>query len=357
MRGPGAAGILALGLVAALTATAVAVRTATGGHVFKGDAGNAGDHSRQPWVELLSWKPRAYLYHNFLSPEECDHIIKIAMPHIQRSGVVNMDGSISEDNIRTSWGTFLTRGQDEVIYAIEHRLANWTHLPAGHAEDMQVLRYQFNQTYGAHWDDLDENENPEGLGGGSVRVVTVLIYLSDVEEGGETAFPHSRWLDRERQTAGAKYSDCAKDGVAALPRKGNAIMFWDTKVGSVRQDKYSMHAGCPVLKGTKWTAVKWIHAKPFGGPYPPRPLATSGESLARAEQLLEEKRARREAPAEACVDKNEGCRDWADAGECQGNPGFMRVQCRLSCGVCCPEGDVLCERRRKRLVNMDAHGN
>lgn len=24
---------------------------------------------RQPWVELLSWKPRAYLYHNFLSPE------------------------------------------------------------------------------------------------------------------------------------------------------------------------------------------------------------------------------------------------------------------------------------------------
>ena len=35
--------------------------------------------------------------------------------------------------VRTSWGTFLTRGQDEVIYAIEHRLANWTHLPAGHA--------------------------------------------------------------------------------------------------------------------------------------------------------------------------------------------------------------------------------
>lgn len=32
--------------------------------------------------------------------------------------------------------------------------------------------------YGAHWDDLDETENPEGLGGGSVRVVTVLIYLS-----------------------------------------------------------------------------------------------------------------------------------------------------------------------------------
>lgn len=30
-------------------------------------------------------------------------------------------------------------------------LANWTHIPASHAEDMQVLRYQNMQTYGAHW--------------------------------------------------------------------------------------------------------------------------------------------------------------------------------------------------------------
>lgn len=88
------------------------------------------------------------------------------------------------------------------------------------AEDMQVLRYQFNQTCehlvpckhrslcygvqlpvlalphachllqaswpplpspadGAHWDDLDVDEGSgQGLGGGSVRVATVLLYLS-----------------------------------------------------------------------------------------------------------------------------------------------------------------------------------
>lgn len=32
--------------------------------------------------------------------------------------------------------------------------------------------------YGAHWDDLDLDENPAGLGGGSVRVATVMLYLS-----------------------------------------------------------------------------------------------------------------------------------------------------------------------------------
>ena len=76
--------------------------------------------------------------------------------------------------------------------------------------------------------------------------------LADTEEGGETAFPHSRFLDKEAQTAGEAWSPCATDVVAAKPRKGAAVFFWDTKVGSMRQDKWSMHTGCPVIKGTKW---------------------------------------------------------------------------------------------------------
>lgn len=127
-----------------------------------------------------SWKPRVQLFHHFLTDEECDHIIKvrtphrlrehraavrwwqsaanfnahstsmdptpfhpsptwpapppqIATPHIARSTVVNPDGSIGDDPIRTSWGTFLSRAHDEVVFAIEQRLANWTHLPVSHA--------------------------------------------------------------------------------------------------------------------------------------------------------------------------------------------------------------------------------
>ena len=34
-------------------------------------------------VELVSWKPRAFVYHNFLSPEECEHIMQEASPMVR----------------------------------------------------------------------------------------------------------------------------------------------------------------------------------------------------------------------------------------------------------------------------------
>lgn len=46
-----------------------------------------------------------------------------------------------------SYGTFLKRGSDPVLTAIDERIANWVHIPASHGEDMQVLRYSQNQFY------------------------------------------------------------------------------------------------------------------------------------------------------------------------------------------------------------------
>ena len=40
------------------------------------------------------------------------------------------------------------------------------------------------------------------------------------------------------------------------------------------------------------------------------------------------------AAAGACVDKNDGCEDWAANGECEKNPGYMRPECAKSCGLC-----------------------
>jgi hypothetical protein len=33
-------------------------------------------------VEVVSWKPRAFLYHNFLSDEEAEHMKQLAAPTV-----------------------------------------------------------------------------------------------------------------------------------------------------------------------------------------------------------------------------------------------------------------------------------
>jgi len=35
-----------------------------------------------------------------------------------------------------------------------------------------------------------------------------------------------------------------------------------------------------------------------------------------------------------CTDENQSCGNWAASGECEANPDYMLVNCRLSCGVC-----------------------
>lgn len=59
---------------------------------------------------------------------------------------------------------------------------------------------------------------------------------SDVEEGGETAFPQgSKWADPSMAQKGGPWSDCAKGNVAAKPKRGDAALFYSYFPVSARQ--------------------------------------------------------------------------------------------------------------------------
>ena len=61
---------------------------------------------------------------------------------------------------------------------------------------------------------------------------------------------------RRRCTADARASCLPACVVAALPRA--AILFHSIKPTGELERK-SLHTACPVIKGTKWSAAKWIH--------------------------------------------------------------------------------------------------
>lgn len=53
------------------------------------------------------------------------------------------------------------------------------------------------------------------------------------------------------------YSTCGQKGIAVKPKKGDALMFYNL-LENGRADGQSLHQGCPVIKGDKWTATKRI---------------------------------------------------------------------------------------------------
>ncbi|KAG2495661.1 hypothetical protein HYH03_006261 [Edaphochlamys debaryana] len=290
-------------------------------------APNGTNDSKRPWIQVVSWKPRAAIYHNFLSDRECKHILDLAKGQMQRSQVV---GKETINDIRTSYGTFLRRNYDPVIAAIEQRVSMWSQLPISHQEDLQVLRYGPSHKYGPHLDGLK-------------RAATMLMYLVEPEEGGETTFTNSEWAHPEIGKAlDPTFSSCAKGHVAMKPKRGDALLFFDRLPDLQTEDPRTMHTACPVIKGVKWNAVKWIHDTV----YDPK--------------SWEEAKAGWAPPTPDpgwCDDFNAGCADWAASGECEKNPGYMigeggqPGQCRKVCKACrvCERDDKAClsENRKK----------
>jgi prolyl 4-hydroxylase len=189
---------------------------------------------------------------------------------------------------------------------------------------MQVLRYGIGQFYKRHTDSL-ENDSP--------RIATLLIYLADPEEGGETAFPEgSAWSHPGlADVFDPELSECAKGHVAFKPRRGDGLLFWSIHPDGKTEDPASLHEGCPVVKGAKWTTTVWVHSMPFR---PEDQILTEGGkvSFKRDAEVFSD-------PG-LCRDDEGSCLEWARNGECLKNKEFMESRCRAACNVC-----KLCEGR------------
>ncbi|TYI61070.1 hypothetical protein E1A91_D10G147100v1 [Gossypium mustelinum] len=204
--------------------------------------------------EIISWSPRIIVLHNFLSNEECDYLRAIARPRLQVSTVVDVKtGKGIKSNVRTSSGMFLspTEKKYPMIQAIEKRISVFSQIPAENGELIQVLRYEKDQFYRPHHDYFSDTFN---LKRGGQRIATTLMYLSDDVEGGETYFPMAGTGDC---SCGGK----TVKGMSVKPIKGDAVLFWSMGLDG-QSDPNSIHGGCEVLSGEKWSATKWMRQKP-----------------------------------------------------------------------------------------------
>jgi len=196
----------------------------------------------------LDQPPWAIAFDNFLTEDECEHIIQLGYKHgYKRSrdvGKQTFDGSFDgkESTSRTSENAWCSDRdgcrKDEVAHRIHQRLANTTGIPAENYEDFQLLKYEVGQFYRTHHDYIGhQRDRPCGP-----RILTFFLYLSDVEEGGGTNFPD------------------LTPPITVYPRKGRALL-WPSVLDSepLNADKRTRHQALPVEKGTKFAANAWIH--------------------------------------------------------------------------------------------------
>jgi prolyl 4-hydroxylase len=202
---------------------------------------DAGD--RKVSVLMTLPEPKVVLFGDFLSKNECDRLVDVARPRMQRSLTTDLKtGDNKLDVVRTSRGMFFNRGESPLISAIEARIARLLAWPVEKGEHLQVLHYRPGDRYEPHYDYFDPagDAAPTLLARGGQRVATLLMYLREPEAGGETIFPDT--------------------GLRFSPKRGCALFFsYDRPHPSTR----TLHGGAPVIAGEKWVATKWLREGVF----------------------------------------------------------------------------------------------
>lgn len=179
------------------------------------------------------------LYHNFFFSWECDMISEASIemvPAQSYSPATDVDDGSSHVSCYM--------GNVDIDYAdwvpgLEKRVTDLFNVPQEHGEVFTRIEYAEGGEFFVHTDyfDLDDPRQAKYLEAQGNRVATAIIYLNDVEEGGETWFPHVN--------------------IAVRPRKGSLLVFHYPNC-----EPTTDHAGLPVIKGHKKIVTKWIRERP-----------------------------------------------------------------------------------------------
>ncbi|XP_065360119.1 prolyl 4-hydroxylase subunit alpha-2 [Calliphora vicina] len=188
-------------------------------------------------VEELHLDPLVMVFHDMISDEKIEKIKELAIPNMKRSTVrAESDASSRKRNYRISKNAWLPYNNHPYMEQMLRDLHDVTSLDMTYSEELQVANYGLGGHYEPHFDFFTDNI-PEDQGN---RISTSIFYLSDVEQGGATAFPFLK--------------------IAVKPAKGN-VLFWYNLHRSSDGDFRTKHAGCPVLKGSKWIGNVWTHER------------------------------------------------------------------------------------------------
>jgi prolyl 4-hydroxylase len=192
----------------------------------------------------LADDPHVWVFDEFLTPEECAHIVDMADPRMNEA-LVSRLGTNSSSERRTGQVAWVKHDETPIVRGLIRRVADLVEVHPSHAENLQVIHYGESQEYQAHFDawDIETQKGKEKTARGGNRAVTALMYLNEVDGGGGTTFPK---LELE---------------IEAIP--GRMVIFHNLYEGYSARHRNSLHGGLPVTAGEKWACNLWFREQRY----------------------------------------------------------------------------------------------
>lgn len=225
-----------------------------------------------PGLKVVHLDPAVVVVENFFTEAECDEYL--SLQSADASSVEYMAEHSHSGRTSSTWFVAFQR----VPYFLARAAALLGVDNIARFESPQLVRYRPGEFFGYHYDVLptemgvvpiDDGEiDPDG----GYRIATLLVYLTDVSEGGRTLFHSLRASDTDE--AGEPLQ------LGVQPKKGSAILFFPVRSDG-RPDYRTMHAGEPAVEegGTKAIAQLWLHERPL---VPRQPKGSSPQKAAPA---------------------------------------------------------------------------
>lgn len=184
--------------------------------------------------------PRAEVFtvNDFLSAAECRRLIAL-IDQVARPSPVY--GDREDTSYRTSFSGDVDP-DNSFVKMIERRICDLMGIDQRWSETFQGQRYEPGQEFRAHYDAFETTGTywPDEARRGGQRSWTAMAWLGTVDEGGSTDFPRL--------------------GIGFPPQPGMLLM-WNNALPDGTLNPDVLHAGMPVVRGTKYVITKWFRTR------------------------------------------------------------------------------------------------
>ena len=184
-----------------------------------------------------------YIYNNFITDEQCDHLVKIISARHERATIVNRNKDRKDiENVKGQAAVSTNRTNsachflkyDPIAMMYDAKLSKLIGVDQDASDNCQGLYYDTDQKYNCH---MDAHTDAKILENSGQRTWTVITYLNTPKEGGATKF-------------------CKFD--LQIEAKKGTLLMWNNLHADGSANKWSQHAGMPVISGKKYCVVKWF---------------------------------------------------------------------------------------------------